>query len=111
MPHVTSPKPAVNNIQLKVERAENGLPEDVLPYKRTAIFDLDNLPAALCRNHCTKPGVWGVIHVIEGRLAYTISSPNDEQILEPNMLGIIRPEQLHYVCPLGNVRFFVEFHR
>ncbi|MBL4599398.1 MAG: DUF1971 domain-containing protein [Rhizobiaceae bacterium] len=82
-----------------------------MPYKRTSVFDQDTLPTALSRDHKTKPGVWGVIHVLEGRLAYTITTPHDEQILEPDVPGIIRPEQLHHVQSLGKVRFFVEFHR
>lgn len=107
----TSSKPPINSMQLDKKQSKTALPESVAPYKRTSVFDQDNLPAALSRDHSTKPGVWGVIHVLEGRLAYTITAPHGEQILEPDVPGIVRPEQLHHVQPLGKVRFFVEFHR
>lgn len=87
------------------------LPDGVIPYKRTPVFDQDSLPAALLDHHRTKPGVWGVIHVLEGRLVYTTYSPDVEQILQPDVPGIVRPGQLHKVRPQGEVRFFVEFHR
>lgn len=111
MPHISSSKPATINKQLDNERPKSALPENVMPYKRTSVFDQDTLPKALTRDHKTKPGVWGVIHVLEGRLAYTNLTPHDEQILEPDVPGIIRPEQLHHVQLLGKVQFFVEFHR
>jgi tellurite resistance-related uncharacterized protein len=89
---------------------EDGLPADVAPYKRTPIFNQDTVPAGLRRSHSTKPGVWGVIHVLEGRLRYRIYDPASEQVLSPDVPGIVRPAQLHEVEPLGPVRFFVEFH-
>lgn len=36
---------------------------------RTPVFDENTLPAALRREHRTKPGVWGVIRVLDGRLS------------------------------------------
>jgi tellurite resistance-related uncharacterized protein len=38
------------------------------PYRTTAIFDEETLPAALRREHRTKAGAWGIIRVLEGRL-------------------------------------------
>lgn len=87
------------------------LPDGVTPYRRTPVFDQDSLPAALRHHHQTKTGVWGVIHVLEGRLAYTTLEPPTEQVLVPDAPGIVQPGQLHKVTPLGDVRFFVEFHR
>jgi tellurite resistance-related uncharacterized protein len=46
----------------------NVLPEGFTAYKRTPMFDQDNLPIGLRREHCTKAGVWALIHVVEGRL-------------------------------------------
>jgi tellurite resistance-related uncharacterized protein len=89
----------------------NKLPEGTIAYKRTPIFDQDNLPTALREHHQTKPGVWGVIHILEGKLTYTTYEPFAQQILEPEVPGIVRPSQSHKVQPLGSVRFFVEFHR
>ena len=67
---------------------------------------------ALRRWNSTKPGVWGVIHVLEGRLRYVIEGPlAREHLLEPGSRGVIVPEVPHHVTPEGEVRFFVEFHR
>lgn len=90
------------------------LPPDVLAYRRTDTFTEETLPAALRRSHSTKDGVWGLIHVLEGRLAYRISDPRRparQTVLEPGAPGVVEPTVLHEVEPLGPVRFFVEFHR
>ena len=85
------------------------------PYKRTATFDQHTVPAALLNNHSTKPGVWGLIRVLSGQLRYRITDPRreaTEQVLsaagEP---GLVVPTLLHFVEPIGNVEFFVEFWR
>lgn len=90
---------------------DNKLPDGVRPYKRTPVFDQDSLPSALRNNHRTKPGVWGVIHVLEGRLAYFSLTPRIHRILEPDTPGIVQPGEVHKVEPVGMVKFFVEFHR
>ena len=41
-------------------------PQTPVRYKRTAVFDENTLPAGLRREHRTKPGVWGVIRVLDG---------------------------------------------
>jgi len=91
------------------------LPSDVRPYRRTDVFTEETVPAALRRAHNTKAGVWGLIHVLEGRLAYRITDPARppaEQVLTPDAPpGVVEPTVLHEVEPLGPVRFFVEFHR
>ncbi|MCF8478212.1 MAG: DUF1971 domain-containing protein [Pseudolabrys sp.] len=87
------------------------LPVGLAAYKRTPVFDQDGLPAALQENHRTKAGVWGLIHVLEGRLAYTTFEPPTERILAPDSPGVVQPGQLHKVQPVGAVRFFVEFYR
>ena len=86
------------------------LPTGLRPYKRSPIFTEDTLPAGLRRRHSTKPGVWGVIRVIEGRLRYRILAPPAESILDPDHPGVAAPTQPHEVEPLGAVRFFIEFH-
>ena len=86
------------------------LPDGLVAYKRTPVFDQASLPAGLRREHRTKPGVWALIHVLEGRLRYRILTPAGEQILVPGQPGVVRPEEAHEVEPLGPVRFFVEFH-
>jgi tellurite methyltransferase len=88
------------------------LPAGHAPYKRTPDFDQRSIPDGLRKDHSTKPGVWGVIHVLAGRLRYIVEPPLAcERLLEPGALGIVVPEVLHRVVPEGEVRFFVEFHR
>lgn len=86
------------------------LPAHVRPYKQSAVFDEATIPAGLRRRHCTKPGVWGVIRVMEGRLRYRVLDSGAESILDSGHPGVAQPEQLHEVEPLGRVRFFIEFH-
>ena len=91
------------------------LPPDVHPYSQTGVFTETTVPAALLRAHNTKAGVWGLIHVLEGRLAYRVRDdrrPASDQVLTPETPhGVVEPTILHEVEPLGAVRFYVEFHR
>lgn len=86
------------------------LPAGLQAYRRTPVFDENSLPAALRRHHQTKAGVWGLIHVLEGRLRYRTFDPDSETVLTPQQQGVVRPQQFHEVEPLGPVRMFVEFH-
>lgn len=80
------------------------------PYKRTLVFDENTLPAGLRREHRTKPGVWGVIRVLEGRLRYQVFEPASEVVLTPGHAGLLLPDQPHLVEPLGPMRMQVEFY-
>lgn len=88
------------------------LPEEFTAYKRTAEFDESSIPEGLRKHHSTKAGVWGVIHVLTGQLRYVLEAPlTGERILDSEHPGIVVPEVLHHVDPVGPVRFFVEFRR
>ncbi len=88
------------------------LPAGYTPYKRTPELDEHSIPAGLRKDHATKPGLWGVIHVLTGRLRYIVEPPlAGEHLLDPAHPGVVVPEVLHRVVPDGDVRFFVEFHR
>ncbi len=88
------------------------LPAGVTAYKRTPDFDEHSIPDGLRKDHSTKAGVWGVIHVLAGTLRYIVEPPlAKEQLLDPSAPGIVVPEVLHRVVAEGDVRFFVEFHR
>jgi tellurite resistance-related uncharacterized protein len=88
------------------------MPEGFVAYRRTAEFDEASIPAALRKDHATKPGVWGMIHVVDGHLRYCVDAAGGrEYALDPGAPGIIAPEVLHHVAPDGPVRFFVEFYR
>jgi tellurite resistance-related uncharacterized protein len=91
------------------------LPPNVRPYRRTDTFTETTIPAGLLKAHTTKAGAWGLIHVLEGSLAYRINDPRrptSEVILTPEAdPGVVEPTILHLVEPLGPVQFYVEFHR
>jgi tellurite resistance-related uncharacterized protein len=80
------------------------------PYRRTPVFDEDTLPAGLRREHRTRPGVWGVIRVLDGRLRYQVLDPASEAILGPGRPGLVLPDQPHLLEPLGPMRMQVEFY-
>jgi tellurite resistance-related uncharacterized protein len=91
------------------------LPANVRPYQRTAEFTEVTVPRALLEAHTTKQGVWALIHVLEGRLAYWIEDrrrPRSATVLTAQTPpGVAEPTIRHGVKPLGPVRFYVEFHR
>lgn len=87
------------------------LPDGVLAYSRTPTFDETTVPAGLRKDHQTKPGVWGVITILSGSLRYRIQATGEEIDLTPHRPGIVEPEALHNVEPIGPVSFFVEFYR
>ena len=85
------------------------------PYKQTAIFTENTVPAGLLSDHSTKPGVWGLIRVLSGQLIYRITDPrreaSEEILTSTGEPGLVVPTLLHCVEPKGNVEFFVEFWR
>ncbi len=88
------------------------LPEGASEYARTREFSESSIPANLRRRHRTRPGAWGRIVVLEGRLRYRILEPAVEELeLSPNRHGIVEPQIEHEVEPIGKVRFHVEFWR
>ena len=88
------------------------LPPGLTPYRQTPVFNASTIPEGLLRDHSTKAGVWGLIHVSYGTLKYRIADSGEVQTLtagcEP---GVIEPEVLHSVEPVGPVSFHVEFWR
>lgn len=87
------------------------LPDGLEAYRRTPEFTEDSVPAGLLKDHQTKDGVWGVIHVLSGSLGYVIPSTGERHELEPGRDGIVEPTVPHHVAVTGPVRFFVEFWR
>lgn len=85
------------------------LPDDVRPYDQTRVFETGAIPAGLRKDHRTKSGVWGRIVVEQGHLRYTVGER--AWTLRPGVDGIIAPEVLHHVTPVGQVRFRVVFLR
>jgi len=87
------------------------LPAGLVEYSRTPTFDETTIPAGLLKAHATKPGAWGLIQILEGRLRYVIEDTGETIDLDPQTPGVVVPEQRHHVTPLGQVRFFVAFYR
>jgi len=79
-------------------------------YRSTPIFDEESLPAALRREHRTKPGVWGVVRVHEGELKLSFVDPPKALIVSPGSPGLLLPDQPHFVEPVGRVRMQVDFY-
>ena len=93
-----------------------GRPPAARPYRTTRVLTERTLPAGLRREHRTKPGVWAVIRVLDGRVRYRVLSstpemPASEVLLEPGHPGLVLPDQPHLVEPLGPVRLQIEFYR
>ena len=87
------------------------LPASVRPYKQTPVFSQETVPAGLLKDHSTKPGVWGVITVLSGRLQYAVPATGETLILSPGQAGVVEPTVPHRVKPLGQVTFSIEFWR
>ena len=94
---------------VRCERFE--LPVDFVAYKHTPVFTEETVPQGLRKDHATKRGTWATIVVKSGRLRYHIPSLEFQIELSPGRNGIVIPEILHSVTPLGPVEFFVEFYR
>jgi tellurite resistance-related uncharacterized protein len=77
------------------------------PYRITPVFDEYTLPAALRREHRTKSGVWGIIRVLQGQVRLVKS--DSVSIVTVDQPGLVKPEEPHWVEPLGPIKMQVEF--
>ena len=87
------------------------LPDHFVPYKKTPIFTEESLPVALTRDHSTKIGIWAKIIISEGKLRYRVDILKADMELSQDKSGIIIPEIMHNVEPLGIVSFFIQFYK
>lgn len=87
------------------------LPEAFKSYKRTSDFTEETVPAGLRADHRTARGVWAKIHVQEGQLRYRVPPLALDVVLTPGEVGIVVPQVVHSVEPIGLACFFVEFYR
>jgi tellurite methyltransferase len=114
-------RPWVTTIEGRVEKLGQSLqcvrcdalelPEGFLPYKKTAEFNNESIPAGLLRDHSLKSGTWGRLTLLEGCLRFTMNSvpPQAARSLTTSEPTHIPPEVVHAIEPLGRVRFFIEF--
>jgi len=86
-------------------------PPGVAPYRKTPIFDSATVPAALLAEHSTKPGVWAVIHVLQGEVTFRQSTPAFERRLLSGDALACAPEATHSVALSEDARFQIEFWR
>ncbi|WP_395331867.1 DUF1971 domain-containing protein [Novosphingobium sp. BL-8H] len=84
---------------------------DPLPYKTTPVFDAETLPAAIRSEHSTKPGVWGVLRVLQGSVDLVFHAPYAVHTVTPGNPAQINPEDIHHVEVGGPMQMQVEFYR
>lgn len=85
-------------------------PENLESLRCTPEFDQNSIPTRLMKDHTTKSGVWGMIHVTSGKLRYVCQAPvKSEVVLEPEIKGVIPPNLPHHIEAMGLVNFYVEF--
>lgn len=87
------------------------LPSDAVEYARTAVFNERTLPGALTRRHSLKPGTWGEIVVLSGRLLYVLEDEGLSLMLQPEVVGRIGPERPYHVELQAGTTFYVRFLR
>ena len=88
------------------------LPASVKPYKKTAVFTENTIPAGLLKDHTTAEGVWGLIHILSGELGYQISGEKEGgYILNQKLPGIVEPKVKHHIKAIAAVKFYIEFNR
>jgi tellurite resistance-related uncharacterized protein len=93
------------------ERRE--MPSGFAPYKRTATFTRESVPAALLRRHDTKAGTWAVLHVVLGQLEYfELTETGETRLLLGSGEQVAVPAQReHRVAMSEGAAFFLEFWR
>lgn len=88
------------------------LPPTAVCYKETGEFDERSVPAGLLASHTLRPGTWGEIVVLEGKLDYVIEDePPLAFVLRPGVAGNVAPERPHHVRLQSGARFKVRFLR
>lgn len=87
------------------------LPDGAAPYRSTAEFDENTLPAGLRRAHTTKTGVWGRVEVLAGELRFVLPDLGIDRVLAAGENIVIPPELEHFVEPRGPMRMRVVFLR
>lgn len=95
-----------------MQRTDNASPPPgFAPYRTTPIFNAATIPAGLCGDHATKPGVWAVIQVLEGVLTFAAVDPTEATEIHAGERLACAPERRHRVTPSEDVRFRIEFWR
>lgn len=90
---------------------------ELMMYKRTALWNMETVPAELLGKHNTKVGTWCKITVVSGQLKFE-AIPSDnvitcEWLLEPEMdFPIVEPQAWHRVTLMtADTQFFIFISR
>ncbi len=88
------------------------LPPDVRPYRTIGPFDAASLPSGLLKSHRLAKGVWGLLDLAEGSIAFVWEDQQggSTELTAPASL-IVPPEVPHRVCADGHFRLTITFHR
>lgn len=81
------------------------------PYKTTAEWTEETLPAAIRNRHNTKAGIWGLLRVHRGKVDLVFEDPPRRLRVTPEAPAEIPPQEWHHVEPLGPALMHVEFYR
>jgi tellurite resistance-related uncharacterized protein len=95
-----------------MSRIPKTLPAGLVAYGRSMEFTPETLPAKFKAAHSTKAGTWGLLHVLEGKVLYSLEPPQSgEQLAASGERIAIEPGVLHHVAFVEAGRFYVEFYR
>jgi tellurite resistance-related uncharacterized protein len=90
------------------DRAE--LPEGLRVVRTIGPFDDETLPAGLRRDHRVADRTWAVLHVLDGRVRFTMASdPAVDRVLGSGDSQAIPPGVAHAVQAEGVARVTVDF--
>ncbi|PRQ04271.1 hypothetical protein ENSA5_09200 [Enhygromyxa salina] len=88
------------------------LPPDAAAYKQTPEYDDATIPAGLLRSHRLRPGSWGEIVVLEGRVHYVLEDEDNLTFaLRPGVPGVVAPERPHHIRLEPGARVQIQFFR
>ncbi len=88
------------------------LPDRVSKYAETTLFSERTIPDKLTSDHDLKAGVWGKISVLVGGLEFHVQGEAEQiRVIKAGEHAIIEPEQVHFVRPMRQVEFKIEFYR
>jgi len=83
-----------------------GLPDGLIPGRRTPEFSAETVPPALRRDHQTT--VWARLEVSAGTLEF-IEGDRDPVLATPDRPIVIAPNSPHRVVPSADASFAVQF--
>ena len=90
------------------DRAE--MPEGLRLLRTAGPWDQETVPAGLCRSHRTGAGVWGLLQVLDGGVAFRLATtPVQDTLLRAGTSQPIPPEVAHEVRIVGPTRLAVQF--